>query len=228
MEEHPQDARGGRRRRRSRFGKRPWQFSLSFLFLLTTICGLLLSVFSVVRRFPIESLIIATVIAIAVIGVVLYIWELVIIGWIVDFLSELGMPKFRAKPVPLEFEQVGEIIVVKLRDNIATVRHCQSVQRQLKHLIDEQHCDFVLDFSRAGNVSRSFRGVMVHLLKAARREAEKLGKPYLPVALPRGDVFQVFDDRQRAVDEMSKHGGHGWVVLCSVPVGIRAVSELSE
>ena len=59
-------------------------------------------------------------IAIAGIGIILYIGELFIIGWVVDFLSELGMPKFLAKPVPLEFEQVGEIIVIKLRDNIAT------------------------------------------------------------------------------------------------------------
>jgi hypothetical protein len=194
---------------------------------LTTICALLLSLVSVVRRFPLESLIMAVVIAIAVSGVILYIWELVIIGWIVDFLAELGMPKFRAKPVPLQWEPVGEIVVVKLRDNIATVLHCQSVEKQLKHLVDEHHCDFVLDFSQAGNVSRNFRGVMVHLLKAARREAEKLGKPYLPMALPRGDVFRVFDDSQRAVEEMSRHGGHGWVVLCAVPVGIRAVPEVT-
>jgi hypothetical protein len=197
-----------------------------FLFVLTTICAVLLSVFSVFRRFPLEALILATVTAIAGIGIILYLGELFIIGWVVDFLSELGMPKFLAKPVPLEFEQVGEVIVVKLRDNIATARHCQSVEKQVKHLIAAHHCDFVLDFLYAGNVSRSFRGVMVRLMKAARREAETLGKPYLPLVLPPGDVFRVFDDRQLAVDEMSRHGGHGWIVLCSVPVGIRAVSEL--
>ena len=67
---------------------------------------------------------------------------------------------------------------------------------------------------------------MVRIMKAACREAEKLGKPNQPMDLPPGEVFCVFDDRQRAVEEMSRHGGHGWVVLCSVPVGIRAVSEL--
>ena len=224
-EEDPQAGRPSSRRRRSPSGKRPWQFSLAFLFVLTTICAVLLSLFNVARRFPLESLIMATVIAIAVSGVILYIWELVIIGWIVDFLSELGMPKFLAKPVPLEWGQVGEIVVVKLRDNIATVLHCQLVEKQLKHLINEHHCDFVLDFSQAGNVSRSFRQVMLHLMKAARKEAGALGKPYFAVAPSHGGVFRVFDDWQRAVEEMSKHGGHGWVVLCSVPVGIRAVSE---
>jgi hypothetical protein len=194
------------------------------LFVLTTICAVLLSVFSVFKRFPLETLIVAALIAIAAMGIVLYIGQLLILGWVTDFLSGIGMPKIRARPVPLEYEQLGEIIVVKLRDNIATAGQCQSVGKQLKHLIDEHHCDFVLDFLDAGNVSRSFRGVMVRCMKAARREAEKLGKPFRPVALPRGAVFRVFDDRQRAVEEMSRHEGHGWVVLCSVPVGIRAVS----
>jgi hypothetical protein len=94
-------------------------------------------------------------------------------------------------------------------------------------LIDEHHCNFVLDFLYAEKISISFRGVMVHLMKAARREAGELGKPYRPVALPHGAVFRVFNDRERAVEEMSKHDGHGWVVLCSVPVGIRAVSDLT-
>ena len=145
------------------------QFTLSFLFVLTTICAVLLSLINVSKRFPLETLIFAAVIALAVIGVVLYIWGLVIIGWIVDFLSELGMPKFQARPVSVQWEQAGEIIVVKLRDNVATLRHCLSVERQLKHLIGEHHCDFVLDFSQAGNISKSFRGVMVHLMKAAQR-----------------------------------------------------------
>ena len=137
------------------------------------------------------------------------------------------MPKSQARSVPLEHEQVGEIIVVKLRNNIATDRQCLSVQKQLKCLIDEHHCNFVLDFLYAEKTSKSFRGVMVHLMKAARREAGELGKPYRPVALPHGAVFRVFNDRERAVEEMSKHEGHGWVVLCSVPVGIRAVSDLT-
>ena len=96
------------------------------------------------------------VIAIALIGIFLYIGELFIIGWVVDFLSEVGMPKFLARPVPLEYEQVGEIIVVKLHDNIGTAGQCQSVEKQLRRLIDEQHCDFILDFSHAGNISKKF------------------------------------------------------------------------
>ncbi len=222
-EKRPQAVRRGRR---LPSGRRPWQFSITFLLVLTTICAGLLSIFSIFRRFPLESLILATVIAIAVAGVVLYIGELFLIGWVVDFLSQLGMPKFLARQIPLDYEQIGEIIVVNLRGNIGTTGQCQSVEKQLKRLIDEHHCEFILDFSTAGNISTSFRGVMLRIIKAARSEAEKLGNPHLPIALAPGELFRVFDDRQRAVEEMSKHGGHGWVVLCSVPVGVRAVSEL--
>jgi len=179
------------------------------------------------RRYPLEILIIVGVFVACGIAVVLYVGELVIVGWVVDFLSELGVPKIQAMPGPLEYEQVGEIIVVKLRDNIATIGLCLAVQKQLKALIDEHYCDFVLDFLRAEKISKSFREVMVQFMKAARSEAGRLGKPYRPIALSRGEVFRVFDDRERAVEEMSKHDGHGWVVLCSVPVGVRAVSDLT-
>ena len=67
---------------------------------------------------------------------------------------------------------MGEIIVVTLRDNIATARQCQSVAKQLKFLIDDHHCDFVLDFLYAGRISMGFREVMLDLRKAARKEAE--------------------------------------------------------
>ncbi len=182
---------------------------------------------NVSRRFPLETLIVATVLAVCVIVVILYVWELVILGWAVDFLSEIGMPKFHAEPVPLEYEEVAEVIVVTLRENIAGVLQCQAVQKQLKHLLDEHHCDFVLDFSYAGRISHSFREVIVHLRKAAQKEAQRLGRPYRPMTLPRGASFRVFDDRKRAIEEMSQHDGHGWVVLCCVPVGIRAVSGLT-
>ncbi len=177
----------------------------------------------VFRRYPLETLIVVGILAIAVLGIVLYIWELVVIGWIVDFLTAIGMPKIQIT-ARLQYEQIGEIIVVTLRDDVATVLQCQAVQKQLKRLVDEHHCDFVLDFYYSGSVSTSFRGVMVGLMKAARREAERLGKTHRPLELPYGDVFRIFDDRQRALEAMSKHDGHGWVVLCSVPVGIRAVS----
>ena len=179
-------------------------------------------------------LLIAAVFIVTGIAVLLYVGQLVILGWIMDlltaleeFLSEIGMPKILVKPDPLEYEEVGEIIVVTLRYNIATIRQCQTVQKQLRYLIDEHHCDFVLDFSCADRISKTFRAVMFQFKKSARREAEKLGKPYRSVALPHGKVFRVFDDREHAVEKMSKHDGHGWVVLCSVPVGIRAISDLA-
>ena len=178
------------------------------------------------RSYPLETLIGVTAVTVTAICIALYMGELVVLGWVVDLLSEIGMPKSRAKPIPLEYEQVGEIIVVTLRDNVVTLRQCQMVQKQLQRLIDDHHCDFVLDFFYAEKISISFRGVMVRLVKAARREAEKLGKPYRAVALPPGAVFKVFADRQSAVAEMFRHDGHGWVVLCRVPVGVRAVSDL--
>lgn len=197
--------------------------SVLLLFVLA-ICVVLPSLF---RSYPAETIIMVTLLTIAGLGIVLYIGELVVLGWVVDFLSEIGMPKIQARPIPLEYEQVGEILVVTLRDNIATLLQCQLVQKQLQRLLDEQHCDFVLDFLYAGSISKSFRGVMFHLMKAARSEARKLGQPCRPVALPFGAVFKVFDNRAFAVEEMAKHDGHGWVVLCSVPVGVRAVSGLT-
>ena len=120
------------------------------------------------ERYPLEALIILAVFVVCGIAIVLYIGQLVIIGWVVDFLSEIGVPKIQALPGDLEYEQVGEIIVVTLRDNIATIGLCLAVQKQLKRLIDAQHCDFVLDFSCADSISMSFREVMVRFLKAAR------------------------------------------------------------
>jgi hypothetical protein len=207
---------------RRRFLKALLRISVLFLFVLTS--GTLLP--HVFRRFPLETLIVAAVFSICGVSIILYMGELVVIGWVVDFLSE-AYPAAQAKPVPLEYERLGEIIVVKMRDNIITLRQCQSVQKQLKRLIDEHHCDFVLDFFHAEKISKRFRGVMVHVRKAARREAGRCGKPYRPVALRRGAVFRVFEDREHAVEEMSKHDGHGWVVLCSVPVGIRAFTGLT-
>jgi hypothetical protein len=150
-------------------------------------------------------------------------WQLAIIGGIVDFLAQLGLPSIHASTIPLEYELVGEMVVVTLRDNIATAAQCQSVERELNRLINEHRCDFILNFLFAGRISKQFRGVIVKLTKAARKEARSLGKPDRLLALPHGELFQLFDDVDRAVEEMSRHGGHGWVVLCSVPVGIRAV-----
>jgi hypothetical protein len=212
----------GRRGNRSPSDTRLWQILLLILLLAVLFVVLV----SVSKRFPLQALIMGTVIAIAVVGVVLYIGELFLIGWVVDFLADLGMPKFHARSAPLDCELVGEILVVTLRDNIATAAQCQTVAKQLKHLLDDHHCDFVLDFLYAGRISMSFREVMLDLMKAARKEAERLGKLDRSLGVPQGDTFRVFDDRRQALEEMSGSFGHGWVVLCSVPVGVRAVSEL--
>ena len=125
---------------------------VGLLLFVLAICVALAVVF---RHFPLETLVIAAMFVVAGLAIVLYVWELVIIGWVVDFLSEVGMPKIQAVPIPLEYERIGEIIVVTLRDNIATVLQCQSVQKQLDGLIAEHHCDFILDFSSAGRISRT-------------------------------------------------------------------------
>ncbi|MGA2620776.1 MAG: hypothetical protein ABSF26_24400 [Thermoguttaceae bacterium] len=199
------------------------------LLLVLAICALLPSLS---RRFPLDVFIYESLLAFCGAAILLYIGHLVVLGWLVDLLTkieellaDIGMPKIKARPAPLEYEQVGEIIVVTLRDNIVTIRQCQTVERQLKHLIAGHHCDFILDFLYAQRISTSFHAAMVHVMKAARREAARLGKPYRPVALSHGAAFRVFDDRQRAVAEMSRHDGHGWVVLSSVPVGTRAVFD---
>jgi hypothetical protein len=218
IERHAADGPQGRR---SPSRRRPWPLLLLLPLVLTTIgAGLLWAA----RNFPLETLVMAVALTVSGICIVLYMGELVVLGWVVDFLSEIGMPKIKPTLIPLEYEDLGEIIVVRLRDNVATVGQCQLVWKQFQRLIDEHHCNFVLDFSAVGKVSRSLRKVMVQFMTAARKEAEKLGKPYRPLAAPRGERFIVFDNRKRAVEEMSAHAGHGWVVLCSVPAGVRAVS----
>jgi hypothetical protein len=210
------------RRRRSPSRRRSW---LPALFALLLLAAAAIALYTAGGSFPLETLLAAAIVAACVIAVFLYVGELVVVGWIVDFFSWLTTPILHVKQTPLVCQQVGEMVVVKLSDNIVTARQCQTVQKQLNRLVDEHHCDFVLDFACVGKVSIRFRGVMVQLARGARREAGKLGKPYRPVALPPGDVFRVFADRESAVAEMGKHEGHGWVVLCSVPAGIRAVPE---
>jgi hypothetical protein len=212
----------GRRRKRSPSDGGPWQSLLVLVFLVVLVAV----VIGVSRKFPLQALIMGTIIAIAVAGVLLYIGELYLIGWVVDFLADFGMPKFHAKSEPLDCELVGEIIVVTLHENIATAAQCQTVGKQLRFLVDDHHCNFVLDFLYAGRISMGFRDVMLNLMKAVRKKAEKLGKAGQLHAVPQASSFRVFDDRQSAIEEMSRCGGHGWVVLCSVPVGVRAVSEL--
>ena len=85
-----------------------------------------------VIRFPDETAIIVVLCGMSVVGLILYIWELTLIGWVVDFLDSIGMPK--PKDLPLEYEQMGEMVVVILRDNVGTALQCQSVQKQLKLL----------------------------------------------------------------------------------------------
>ena len=149
--------------------------TLAVLCLLAPAAGV--GLLNVYERFPLQTLILATVLALSGICVFLYVGELVIIGWVVDFLSEIGMPAVQVRSLPLQCEQVGEILVVTLPDCIATIPECQSVQKQLNRLVDEQHCDFILDFHSVRNISRRFRGVMFHLMKAAAGRPQNSANP---------------------------------------------------
>ena len=212
------------RDRRLPSGRRPWLLALVALILLAILA---VAVLEVGKRYPLGTLIIGSICVLSAIAVALYVGQLVVIGWIVDLLDWIASPRIRAGYEPLEFEQVGEMLIVKLGDHIVTVEHCQAVQRQLDRFVDEHYCDFILDFSGVGRLSRSFRGVLMHLAAAARGEAERRGKPFRPVAVPPGEIFRMFDDRARAIEEMGRHDGHGWVVLCGVPPGIRAASDIT-
>ena len=190
--------------------------------MLTTACAILLKAY---KGFPMETLIVLGIIAGAVVAIVLYIGELVVIGWIADFpawLAERAMP---AAHVPLEIEHAGPITIVKLSDNIASARECRSVQEQLDRLVAADRCDLILDFARVKKLAAGFRDVLVHVTRAVRKAVEKRGQPYRGPEPAKGETFPVFADCEQALAEMGRHDGHGWVVLCAVPVGIRAVSD---
>jgi hypothetical protein len=208
----------GRLRRTER---RPWQYSLAALFVLTTVCAVALKA---AIALPFEGLIIAGIVALCLLAVTMYVGVLVVIGWAIDipiWLAERAMPPAY---VPLEIEHVGEITVVTLSDNIASARECRSVRQQLDRLIAEHHCDLLIDFSSIKKLNSGFREVLIIVTKAARKEAEKQGLPYREFELPAGEIFPIYENRERALAEMTRHKGRGRVVLCAVPVSIRAVS----
>jgi hypothetical protein len=209
-----------RTRRLAKSRRRPWQYSLAALLAATTLCAVLLKVG---KAFPLETLIVGGIVAGAVAAVGLYVGELVVIGWILDlpvWLAERAMPTAH---VPLEFEHVGAITIVTLSDNIASTRECRSVRDQFDRLIADQHCDLILDFGGIKKLASGFRAVLLHVTRAARAEAYRQGQVASIADVPPGETFRVFDERQSALEEMARHAGHGWVVLCSVPTGTRAV-----
>jgi hypothetical protein len=171
-----------------------------------------------------ETLIVLGIIAGAALAVAMYVGELVVIGWIMDFPAWLAERALPTAHVPLEFEHFGEITIVTLSDNIASARECRSVREQLVRLIAEHRCDFIIDFSSIKKLNSGFRDVLLHVIRAARAEAEKQGRASRDLELSPGETFRTFADRNAALAEMSTGAEHGWVVLCAVPAGIRAVS----
>ena len=130
------------------------------------------AVLKAAERFPLGTPIFGTIFALSAVAVVLFLGELVVIGWIVDFLDWIASSGIRARYAPLEFDQVGEVLIVKLGNHMVSDEHCQAVQRQLDRFVGEHYCDFILDFSAVGRLSRSFRGVMTRLASGAERGGE--------------------------------------------------------
>ncbi len=198
--------------------------SLLSLFVLMTVCTVVLKFY---KGFPLQTLIVLGIVAGSLLAVMLYVSELVVLGWLLDFPTWLAERALPAAHVPLEFERTGEITVVKLSENIASARECRSVQEQLDRLIAEGQCDLVVDFGGVKKLASGFREVLVHVTGSARRAAEKRGQSCRGPDLPPGETFHVFAGREEAIAEMARYEGHGWVVLCAVPVGIRAVSDVT-
>jgi hypothetical protein len=209
-------------RRREPADMRPWQFSLLSLLAFVTVVAVLLGV---AKTFPFESFLFLAILAGATLAVLLYVGQLTIVAWITDLSDWLATAGIHGRQPPLDYEEAGAIVVVKLSDNLVTARQCRWAEKQLQRLIAEQRCDLVLDFSGIERISSRFRDTMIRLAAAARQEAARQGLVYRPMRLPTGHVFPIFADRPSALAAMAAYDGHGWVVLCSVPTGIRAVSE---
>ena len=119
------------------------------------------------------------------------------------------------------YDQVGEITVVKLPRFLRSQEACDAVDVQLQRLLDDQRCDFILDFADTDFMSTRFIAHLIRLARRAKTVAEQTGKRTATPACPRGQFFKMFDDRASAVEEMSQFDGHGWCVFCSVAPDIR-------
>ncbi len=137
------------RDRRLRPDRRPWLLAPVALIALAIIG---VAVLKAAERFPLGTLIFGTIFALSAVAVVLYIGELVVLGWLVDVLDWIASSGIRARYAPLEFDQVGEVLIVKLGDHIVSDEHCQAVQRQFDRFVGEHYCDFILDFSAVGRL----------------------------------------------------------------------------
>ena len=161
------------RDRRLPSDRRPWLLVPVALLALTIIA---VAVLEAAKRFPLGTLVFGTIFA--PLGHCHRALHRRTGGHRLDrrLLDWIVSSRVRARYAPLEFDQVGEVLIVKLSDHIVSDAHCQAVQRQLDRFVDEHYCDFILDFSAVGRLSRSFRGVMTHLAGAARRRGGAAGQ----------------------------------------------------
>ena len=133
-------------------------------------------------------------------------------------------------------EQSGEVLVVTLIESkIVDERGVSSIREAVYRLIESGHTNLVYDLSRVEYLSSSVLGVFL----SAKKRISALGPPASGTAavspevvrlnrggsrradqsgpLFRSRVFEIYSDRQSAIDAMTKVGSrHGWVVLFNV------------
>jgi hypothetical protein len=133
-------------------------------------------------------------------------------------------------------EPSGEVLVVTLVDpKIVGERGVSSIREAVYRLIESGHTNLVFDLSRVEYFSSALLGVFLSAKKrvsalaapgsgtaAVPREVVPLnpgrpGRADQSGPLFRSRVFEIYSDRQSAIEAITKVGsGHGWVVLCNV------------
>ena len=132
-------------------------------------------------------------------------------------------------------EPSGKVLVVTLIDQIVDDRKVSSIREAVYRLIESGHTNLVFDLSRVEYFSSALLGVFLSAKKrvsalaapgsgtaAVPREVVRLnprgpGRAVQSGPLFRSRVFEIYSDRQSAIEAITKVGsGHGWVVLCNV------------
>jgi anti-anti-sigma regulatory factor len=132
-------------------------------------------------------------------------------------------------------EPSGKVLVVTLIDQIVDDRKVSSIREAVYRLIESGHTNLVFDLSGVEDLSSALLGVFLSAKKrisalaapcsgtaAVPREVVRLnpggpGRADQSGPLLRSRVFEIYSDRQSAIEAITEVGsGHGWVVLCNV------------
>jgi anti-anti-sigma regulatory factor len=133
-------------------------------------------------------------------------------------------------------ERSGDVLVVTLTDRkIVDERGVSSIREAVYRLIESGYTNLVFDLSRVEYLSSGVLGVFLSAktrmsalaargsrTAAVPREVVRLnpggpGRAARSGPLFRSRVFEIYSDRQSAIEAITKVGsGHGWVVLCNV------------